>query len=102
MKSFSGCVNSLWTVLSQKYTSHKTLYDDQLRMCLAVSSCHVNNGSLKQAETIYFAGVRERLYFVSSEQMEMREASQERYGRICRERMAGFVRRSLFAETASG
>lgn len=101
VENFFGRMSSLWTVLSHKYRWNEGLYDDLFRMCLALTNCHVKNNPLRQADTVYFAGVRNRLRFVSNEQMEKRRAYQERSARLRRERMNGIVRRSLFDESDS-
>lgn len=64
-------------------------------------AAHVKNNLLRQADTVYFAVVCNRLIAVSNEQTEMRKVSQERSARTRRERMAEFVRHILSAERNS-
>lgn len=68
-------------------------------MCLAMTVCHVEYCPLRQANTVCLGGARNRLRFVSIEQIYMRRASQERRARTRRERDAEFVKRSLSAES---
>lgn len=71
-KNYFESMSSLWTVLSQKFRWHTSIYDKVAQFFLPTTSWYMRSHPLREVENAYFVGVCNRIRTTAAREAEKR------------------------------